>query len=355
MESVVKQDWDGDVFLNGTRSNARGVAILISNNFEYHVVNTEKDNEGNLLLMDLEIENFKFRIINIYGPNTDDEKFFLEIKCKICNSEQDHLVICGDFNLTLNPELDSYNYTNLNNPKARSTVLDMIEEFDLIDLFRYFNPDKKRYTWRRKNPLKQARLDYLLTSETLLDLVDIVDIKPSYKSDHSFLLLSLALNKFKTGRGTWKFNTQYLRDPQYLKMINTAIRDEYLKYAPPVYNLNYISVDSYPDLLLTIDNESFLEAVLLTLRGETIKHASIAKKRASSLENNLKAEIEILESENDEKKFDILEMKKMELEELRTERMKGQWVRSRSQWNLKGKNPQDIFAHSKQEITFVKL
>ena len=35
MESVVKHDWDGDVYLNGSRSNARGVAILISKNFEF--------------------------------------------------------------------------------------------------------------------------------------------------------------------------------------------------------------------------------------------------------------------------------------------------------------------------------
>ena len=35
MESVVKHDWDGEVYLNGSRSNARGVAILISKNFEF--------------------------------------------------------------------------------------------------------------------------------------------------------------------------------------------------------------------------------------------------------------------------------------------------------------------------------
>ena len=148
MESVVKHDWDGEVYLNGSRSNARGVAILISKNFEYKVIKIEKDHDGNLLVMDLEIEDTKVRIINIYGPNTDDVDFYRKVKSKVGDNEQDHLVICGDFNLTLNPNLDSQNYLNLNNPRARLTVLDIIEEYGLIDIYRYFNPNKRRYTWR---------------------------------------------------------------------------------------------------------------------------------------------------------------------------------------------------------------
>ena len=137
--------------------------------------------------MDLEIEDRKVRIINIYGPNTDDIDFYKKVKSKVGDNEQDHLVICGEFHLTLNPNLDSQNYLNLSNPRARLTVLDISEEYGLIDLYRYFNPNKRRYTWHQHGPLKQAHLDYILTSNTLVDLVDTTDIKPSYKSDHSFL------------------------------------------------------------------------------------------------------------------------------------------------------------------------
>ena len=66
-------------------------------------------------------------------------------------------------------------------------MINIIEEYGLIDLYRYLNPNKSRYTWRRRNPLKQARLDYILISDTMVDLVDVMDIKPSYKSDHSSL------------------------------------------------------------------------------------------------------------------------------------------------------------------------
>ena len=343
MENVLKNYWDGKVFLNCRRSNARGVAILLSNNFEYKVIKTEKDTEGNLLVMDLAIEDTKFRIINVYGPNMDDVDFYHNVKYKIHENEQDHLLLFGDLNLTLNPNLDSHNYSNLNNPRARSSMINIIEEYGLIDLYRYLNPNKTRYTWRRRNPLKQARLDYILMSDTTVDFVDVMDIKPSYKSDHSSLYLRLNLTKFNNGKGIWKFNTRYLSDPEYLLKINDAIRDEYIKYAVPVYNVTYITVDAFPEIALTINSEKFLEAMLLRLRGETIKYASKAKRKECNKENLLISEIEVLESNPVDIQSPVLEMKKTELEEIRSERLKGQWVRSRTQWNIEGEKPTKYF------------
>ena len=80
------------------------------------------------------------------------------------------LLICGDFNLVLDPNKDSYNYSNVTNPHARTKVLQIMSELDLIDIFRELNPEKRRFTWRRKNPIKQARLDYFLTSRSMTDL-----------------------------------------------------------------------------------------------------------------------------------------------------------------------------------------
>ena len=34
------------------------------------------------------------------------------------NSTQDHVILCGDFNLALDPTMDTQNYLNINNPKS---------------------------------------------------------------------------------------------------------------------------------------------------------------------------------------------------------------------------------------------
>jgi hypothetical protein len=55
----------------------------------------------------------------------------------------------------------------------------MIEIYNLTDPFRELYPDLKRYTWRKRTPLKQARLDFLnnlpcpVTEERSQQLKDI--------------------------------------------------------------------------------------------------------------------------------------------------------------------------------------
>ena len=71
----------------------------------------------------------------------------------------------GDFNLILNPELDCYNYKHDNNSIARQIVIEIIEDNDYIGVLRQFYLNILRYTWRKKNPLKQSRLDFFLFPE----------------------------------------------------------------------------------------------------------------------------------------------------------------------------------------------
>ena len=64
--------WEGQIILHGLRHNARGVAILFKKNFEYSILHSEKDTEGNMILLDLKVSEITIRLINIYGPNTNN-------------------------------------------------------------------------------------------------------------------------------------------------------------------------------------------------------------------------------------------------------------------------------------------
>ena len=44
--ATLKNDWNGNIYLNGSKTNSRGVAILISNSLEYKVTHTEMDAVG---------------------------------------------------------------------------------------------------------------------------------------------------------------------------------------------------------------------------------------------------------------------------------------------------------------------
>ena len=82
------------------------------------------------------------------------------------------LILCGDFNTVQNEKLDYFNYKTINNKKSHDTILQIKENYCLVDPFREAYPSLRRYTWRKKSSIKQARLDYFLISQDLLASVN---------------------------------------------------------------------------------------------------------------------------------------------------------------------------------------
>ena len=204
-EKFIKTQWGYKAYFSSYKSNSRGVAILFNNNFEFSVEKEIYDDSGNYVILDCTIEDHKFILANIYGPNSDSPIFYTNLLAKIQEIHVgQQVIIAGDFNLIMDKELDSMNYKNLNNPKARLEVFNLIENLDIKDVFREIYPEKKRYSWRKKTPIKQARLDFFLVSESLIPSTMSVKYENSYRSDHSPALLSLKINNFVKGTVFWK-------------------------------------------------------------------------------------------------------------------------------------------------------
>jgi exonuclease III len=105
----------------------------------------------------------------------------------------------------LNPSLDTHNYLNVYNPLGREKVLELTNDLQLLDYYRILYPNENKIYMAGKNPLKQARLDYILISESPLNMVEKLSIKPGYRSDHSALVIELKFDKFTRGLGLWTF------------------------------------------------------------------------------------------------------------------------------------------------------
>ena len=187
--------------ISGLKTNSHGVAILVMNNFECKISNSSPDVNGNMIYADLNIGSLSLRLVNIYAPNTDSPQFFEGINALINENTMDYFVICGDFNLVLDPSLDSSNYVSINNPRAHQTLIESLKVHNLKDVFRYFHPDVRRFTWRRRKPLKQARLDYCIVSHPFTDLISDFYIIPGYRLDHSIVKMTIQTSNFTCGRG----------------------------------------------------------------------------------------------------------------------------------------------------------
>ena len=156
----IEREWSGKYFCTTLNSQARGVAVLFNKNFDYTIHDVKIDPMGNYIVIDLSFNDKRFTFCSLYGPNKDSPDFYHNIRNIVNEFQNTNYIFCGDWNLVLHPDLDTYNYVNVNNPKARNVVLDLIDDFKLVDPWRCYNPNIKRFTWRQPNPLKQSRLDF---------------------------------------------------------------------------------------------------------------------------------------------------------------------------------------------------
>ena len=103
-----------------------------------------------------------------------------------------------------NPDLDCSGGT----PKEKESIKflnSICLNYDLIDIWRTRNPDRKLFSWKQKNPLVQRRLDFWLISDVC--------------QDERILLL----DEQTRGPSYWKFNSSLVDDENYVLAINQKI------------------------------------------------------------------------------------------------------------------------------------
>ena len=110
---------------------------------------------------------------------------------KIGFSENTTSIWDGDFNLFFDINLDADRDSPKLKVKSISKLLSMMSQNGLFDRYRIRNPQEKRFTWLRKTPFKQRRLDFFLVSDMLQNNIRTVDIIQSVQSDHSAIILKL--------------------------------------------------------------------------------------------------------------------------------------------------------------------
>lgn len=342
--NYIRTQWGYECYFSNFASNARGVAILLNNNFEYKFISEEKDLSGNKLIVNLEIANIQISLINIYGPNRDDPLFYTHLKVDL-QQYDNPCVVAGDFNLVLNPDIDCIDYINVNNPNARSTLLETLEECNLIDIWRDQNVETKQYTWFKKNSTKKARLDYFFISESLLTNVIDAQIKPGYRTDHSLITLSIDFYKFIKGKSYWKMNNSLLKDINYVHQIKRTIENVKRQYTNTellrTRNFNEIPEN---ELTFNINDRLFFEVLLTEIRGETISYATMKKRQESQKENSLYKEIENLERQEVQDHTELDEKRK-ELYNLREKKLQGSKIRSRAKWIQEGEKVTKYFCN----------
>lgn len=99
----------------------------------------------------------------------------------------------GDWNVVQDYNLDTINYRRENNPNSKLKLHSMMNDLDLIDIWREQHLNDRKFSWRGPSK-KQSRLDYFLTTTDIGSFVVSSEIGIGYRSDHSPVSIILKLS-----------------------------------------------------------------------------------------------------------------------------------------------------------------
>ena len=97
--------------------------------------------------------------------------------------------------------------------RSISHIINILETFDLCDIWRNRNPKAKSFTFRQNHfsVVIQRRLDYILLSNSLQETISNVDILNAFSTDHPPVFCSFIKSlTYSKGPGFWKFNNSLI-------------------------------------------------------------------------------------------------------------------------------------------------
>ena len=358
IEPTVIAEWGGKINFASYTSQARGVAIFFRKELPIEIIEDTiyNDNSGNFTCLNVKFEEYVINLSCIYGPNEDNPQFYENIVLKQIETHQessDFVILGGDLNLVMSQDLDTFGYTAEHNVNAKTKLKEGMENLGLVDVFREFHPDKKRFSWRQFGGNKRARLDLFIISATLLPFIEQTDILPGISSDHSITTLEIDFSKFSRGRGFFKFNNSLLKDSEYATIVTEAIREVATKYAEDVYEENFLksaNPEQLQNLFYYINPQLLMECILLEIRGKSIEYCARKKKLKNQTQYLAIHRLEIAEtsSDNDPSNTDLkaeLIKAKAEVEEFAKQDLEGSLCRARTKWQVDGEKPSKFFCN----------
>lgn len=132
-----------------------------------------------------------------------------------------NLVICGDFNMVIDREIDRTGGTTRLTPELKTLLL----EEDLHDFWRYQHPGEKDFTFFSNPHQSHSRIDFFLLNRDALRNALSAAIGVSTWSDHAPIMLTMVEFPKQTGFSPWRINNFLLKSPKIISEISNRLTE----------------------------------------------------------------------------------------------------------------------------------
>lgn len=151
--------------------------------------------------------------------------FFKKIGDKVRDTSYKQMILLGDFNGVIGPLWDRSGTWKINKNsggKLPRTLFDILEEQEIIDIWRMFNGTSREFTLFSDRHKSHSRIDLTLTSKVLNMLRKKVEILPKIRVDHNPVMW---VGKDLNSSYQWRLNEQLLSREEKMKKLREETKN----------------------------------------------------------------------------------------------------------------------------------
>ena len=215
--------WAGQCFHSTFQAKARGVAILVSKDVLFEPTQISADRNGRFVIVSGKLFDTNIVLANIYAPNVDDVAFFELVFSKLPELDSQFLVLGGDFNCWLDPELDRSSTKSATRSKSASYIQSFLSECGISDIWRSLHPTDRTYSFFSHVHHTYTRIDHLFVDDRIAPQVGSCDYQSIVISDHAPLVMSMTFSGIPKPTRHWRFNSTLLSNEKFVKFMEGQI------------------------------------------------------------------------------------------------------------------------------------
>ena len=208
-------EWGGGLFASFGSEKSCGTVILVSPKLVDCVGKVEKDHEGRVVCIHLKFPCGELVVCNVYAPNrpTCRKDFFTVLSSFVPGRA--NCILGGDFNCVPHSALDRRSRKSSSCCTVGMVELDLfVNHRDLVDMWRFQNPQLVACTWHKPDGSVSSRLDRFYAPRKFPRSRCL--IVPCPLSDHDAVVLHLSLpGSFRVEKGLWRLNTQIIIEQKF--------------------------------------------------------------------------------------------------------------------------------------------
>ena len=130
----------------GSRASA-GVSLLVGRSLDADVDVVFAGDGDRLVVADVAVKSFKFRLVAAYAPNIAVERISFYRRLAPFLDDTKRLVLMGDWNAILDPKIDKVGRVAIRTGRCDSNLVGLMTRHDLVDRFRLDHPGREMWTW----------------------------------------------------------------------------------------------------------------------------------------------------------------------------------------------------------------